>query len=109
MVTLVNCFEIPAGRDDELFSLWQQVAHDEGFRALVGQPALAAFRSLPALYEVVLKRKAEPPPSPITQSRHSSGDSSSPQSETFTMWSDTLAAEVRDPKGLGAQLASRLS
>ena len=25
MVTLVNCFEIPAGREDEFFSLWQQV------------------------------------------------------------------------------------
>jgi len=24
-VTLVNCFEIPAGRDDEFFSLWEQV------------------------------------------------------------------------------------
>jgi heme-degrading monooxygenase HmoA len=25
MVTLVNCFQIPAGREDEFFSLWQQV------------------------------------------------------------------------------------
>ncbi len=25
MVTLVNCFEIPAGREDEFFTLWQQV------------------------------------------------------------------------------------
>ena len=25
MVTLVNCFEVPAGREDEFFSLWQQV------------------------------------------------------------------------------------
>lgn len=24
-VTLVNCFEIPAGREDEFFALWQQV------------------------------------------------------------------------------------
>lgn len=24
-VTLVNCFEIPAGREDEFFGLWQQV------------------------------------------------------------------------------------
>ena len=24
-VTLVNCFEIPAGREDEFFELWQQV------------------------------------------------------------------------------------
>jgi len=93
-VTLVNCFEIPAGREDEFFSLWEQVnnymrqkkgyvahklhrslvpdarfrfinvarwasaedfqaAHDERFRAMVSQPAWAAFRSLPALYEVV--------------------------------------------------------
>ena len=92
-VTLVNCFEIPAGRDDEFFSLWEQVnnymrqkkgylghklhrslapdarfrfinvarwasaqefqaAHDEGFRALVSQPAWAEFRSFPTLYEV---------------------------------------------------------
>jgi heme-degrading monooxygenase HmoA len=25
MVTLVNCFEIPAGREDEFFTLWQRV------------------------------------------------------------------------------------
>ena len=24
-LTLVNCFEIPAGREDEFFALWQQV------------------------------------------------------------------------------------
>ena len=24
-ITLVNCFEVPAGRDDEFFRLWQQV------------------------------------------------------------------------------------
>ena len=24
-VTLVNCFDIPAGRDDEFFALWQEV------------------------------------------------------------------------------------
>jgi heme-degrading monooxygenase HmoA len=24
-VTLINCFEIPAGREDEFFALWQQV------------------------------------------------------------------------------------
>jgi len=24
-VTLVNCFEVPAGRDDEFFALWRQV------------------------------------------------------------------------------------
>ncbi len=94
VVTLVNCFQVPAGREDEFFSLWRQVndhmrqkkgylghklhrslapdaqfrfvnvarwesledfnaAHDEGFRALVSQPAWAAFRSSPALYEVV--------------------------------------------------------
>jgi hypothetical protein len=28
-------------------------AHDEGFRALVSQPAWTDFRSLPGLYEVV--------------------------------------------------------
>lgn len=94
VVTLVNCFEIPQGREDEFFALWQHVntymrakkgyiehklhrslapdarfrfvnvacwasvqdfnaAHDEGFRALVGQPAWEDFRSLPGLYEVV--------------------------------------------------------
>lgn len=93
-VTLVNCFEVPAGREEEFFALWQQVnnymrgkkgylghklhrslapdaryrfvnvaqwasaadfqaAHDGGFRALVSQPEWAAFRSTPALYEVV--------------------------------------------------------
>lgn len=93
-VTLVNCFEVPAGREEEFFALWQQVnnymrgkkgylghklhrslapdaryrfvnvarwssaadfqaAHDDGFRALVSQPKWAAFRSTPALYEVV--------------------------------------------------------
>ena len=25
MVTLINCFEVPAGREDEFFSLWQEV------------------------------------------------------------------------------------
>jgi len=25
MITLVNCFEVPAGREDEFFALWQQV------------------------------------------------------------------------------------
>ncbi len=25
MITLVNCFEVPAGREDEFFSLWLQV------------------------------------------------------------------------------------
>ena len=25
MVTLVNCFEVPAGREEEFFSMWQQV------------------------------------------------------------------------------------
>jgi len=87
-VTLINCFEVPAGREDEFFGLWRQVntymrgkkgylehklhrslrpdapfryvnvarwasmaefeaAHDEGFRALVGQPAWKAFRAVP--------------------------------------------------------------
>jgi len=94
MITLVNCFEVPAGREEEFFSLWKQVndhmkqrrgyvghklhrsvdpaarfrfvnvaqwesleafqaAHDEGFRALVSQPAWQPFRSSPGLYEVV--------------------------------------------------------
>ena len=92
-VTLLNCFEVPAGREEEFFGLWRQVnlymrakpgylehklhrslapdaayrfvnvavweseayfqaAHDDGFRALVSQPAWAEFRSHPALYEV---------------------------------------------------------
>src|SRR5689334_4323810 len=100
MVTLVNCFEVPSGREEEFFSLWQQVnnymrgkhgyvehrlhrslgpearyrfvnvavwasaadygaAHDEGFRALVSQPAWAEFRAMPALYEVVHEGHAE--------------------------------------------------
>ena len=25
MVTLVNCFEVPAGREEEFFSLWREV------------------------------------------------------------------------------------
>ena len=99
-VTLINCFNIPAGREDEFFALWRQVnaymrtkpaylghklhraltpdapfrfvnvaqwasaahfqaAHDEGFRALVNQPAWAAFRSQPALYEVIHERQAD--------------------------------------------------
>jgi len=103
-VTLVNCFEIPAGREDEFFALWQQVnnymrakkgylghklhrslvpdarfrfvnvaqwasaedfqaSHDEGFRKLLSQPAWAAFRSTPALYEVVHEGQSEGPDS----------------------------------------------
>lgn len=99
-VTLVNCFQVPAGRENEFFTLWQQVnaymrqkpgylghklhrslapdaqyrfvnvarwasaedfnaAHDEGFRAMVTQPAWAPFRSFPALYEVVHEGSAE--------------------------------------------------
>ena len=93
-VTLVNCFEVPAGREEEFFALWRKVndymrvkpgyishklhrslapdaryryvnvarwesaqqfqaAHDEGFRALVNRPEWAAFKTIPALYEVV--------------------------------------------------------
>jgi heme-degrading monooxygenase HmoA len=93
-IVLVNCFEVPAGREEEFFALWQQVntymqqkrgylehklhrslaadapyqfvnvarwaslqdfnaAHDDGFRALVGQPGWAAFSAFPTLYEVV--------------------------------------------------------
>jgi heme-degrading monooxygenase HmoA len=99
-ITLVNSFEVPAGRENEFFTLWKQVntymrqkpgylehklhrslapdapfrfiniarwasqedfdaAHDEGFRALVTQPAWAAFRSRPALYEVVHEAQAD--------------------------------------------------
>jgi heme-degrading monooxygenase HmoA len=102
-VTLVNCFQIPAGREDEFFALWQQVndymrqkkgyighklhrslapdaqyrfvniaqwaskqdfdaAHDDGFRALVSQPAWRAFPAFPTLYEVVHEGAAEAPP-----------------------------------------------
>ena len=98
-VMLVNCFEIPAGKDDEFFALWQQVnnymqkkkgyvshklhrslsadarfrfvnvaqwasaedfqaAHDDGFRSLLSQPAWAAFRSTPSLYEVFHEGRA---------------------------------------------------
>lgn len=98
-VTLVNCFEVPQGREQEFFSLWQKVndymrgkkgylehklhrslasdarfrfiniarwasleefqaAHDDGFRALVNQPAWTEFRSSPALYEVVHEAEA---------------------------------------------------
>lgn len=93
-VTLINCFEVPAGREAEFFALWEQVngymrskagylghrlhralapdasfrfinvvqwasaehyraAHDEGFRAMVSQPAWSGFHSNPGLYEVV--------------------------------------------------------
>lgn len=98
-ITLVNCFEIPSGREEEFLALWQQVnnymrekkgylehklhrsllpdapfrfinvarwasqedfdaAHDDGFRSLVSQPAWKAFRSRPALYEVVHEARA---------------------------------------------------
>jgi heme-degrading monooxygenase HmoA len=101
VVTLVNCFEVPPGREGEFFALWQQVnsymrakrgyiahklyrslapdaryrfvnvaqweseehfsaAHDDGFRTMVSRPEWAAFRSSPALYEVVHEAKAEP-------------------------------------------------
>jgi heme-degrading monooxygenase HmoA len=36
-----------------------QAAHDDGFRALVNQPAWAPFRHQPALYEVVHQRQAD--------------------------------------------------
>jgi heme-degrading monooxygenase HmoA len=102
-VTLINCFNIPAVREDEFFALWRQVnaymrtkpgylghklhralapdapfrfvdvaqwasaehfqaARDEGFRALVSQPAWAAFRHQPALYEVIHERQADAAP-----------------------------------------------
>jgi heme-degrading monooxygenase HmoA len=94
MDTFINCFDVPHGREDEFFELWQEVnrymagkpgylghrlhravspdapcrfvnvarwasqadfhaAHDDGFRALVGRPEWAVFRSHPGLYEVV--------------------------------------------------------
>ena len=100
MVTLINCFDVPAGREEEFFTLWKGVnaymrdkagyvghtlhrslaagatyrfvnvarwrsqadfdaAHDAGFRALVGQPQWSAFRSTPALYDVVHEGHAE--------------------------------------------------
>lgn len=93
-VTLINCFEVPAGREDAFFGLWKEVnaymktkpgyqghalhrslapdapyrfiniaqwestkdfqaAHDDGFRALVSQPAWREFSSHPGLFEVV--------------------------------------------------------
>ena len=99
-IILVNCFEVPAGREEEFFKRWQQVnaymrkkkgylehklhrslasdaryrfvnvarwksledfnaAHDDGFRALTGQPGWTWFPALPTLYEVVDEGKAE--------------------------------------------------
>lgn len=98
-VILVNRFQVPVGREEEFFALWQQVnsymrnkkgyvghklhrslapdaeyrfinvaqwsslqefnaAHDDGFRALVTQPGWEAFRSFPAIYEVVHEGRA---------------------------------------------------
>ncbi len=44
MVTLVNCFEVPAGRESEFFSLWQQV--NRYMRAKPGYLAHKLHRSL---------------------------------------------------------------
>jgi heme-degrading monooxygenase HmoA len=51
MVTLVNCFEIPTGREDEFFSLWRQVNdYMRGKRGYLGHKLhrsiapVAAFR-----------------------------------------------------------------
>ena len=93
-VPFVNCFEVPAGREDEFFALWSEVnaymikkpgylshrlhrsleqdarfrfvnyavwesperwraAHDDGFRALLSNPAWGAFSTTHALYEIV--------------------------------------------------------
>ena len=71
-VTLVNCFEIPAGRDSlapDARSRFVNVAewasaqdfhaaHDEGFCALVNQPSWAEFHHFPALYEVIHEGQA---------------------------------------------------
>lgn len=101
MVSLFNCFEVPAGLDDEFLRLWTEVnaymvtkrgyvshelhrslqpdahfrflnhamwespedlsaAHDVGFRELVSRTEWSAFRSTPALYEVVHSGTAAP-------------------------------------------------
>lgn len=99
-VTLINCFRVPVGREQQFFALWQQVnkymktkpgylghrlhralaseapnrfinvaqwaseeqfhsAHDEGFRALVSQPAWGEFSHSPFLYEIIHEGRAE--------------------------------------------------
>jgi heme-degrading monooxygenase HmoA len=97
----INCFEVPAGREDEFVEKWIAVnrymrqkpgfisnrlhratmpdarfrfvnyvewatadhwrdAHDEGFRAMVQQPAWRDFKFTGAIYEVVSEHAAEP-------------------------------------------------
>jgi heme-degrading monooxygenase HmoA len=92
MITFLNCFTVPAGRDEAFLALWTTVntymapkpgyvdhslhrsldpaspyrfinvahwesadawraAHDQGFRALLGDPAWREFTSLPGLYD----------------------------------------------------------
>ncbi len=98
-VQLVNCFEVPVGRDEAFLRLWREVntymtakpgylghrlhrslgpdaryhfvnyvewssaqesaaAHDDGFRALVGQPGWRDFTSTKALYEICDEKSA---------------------------------------------------
>jgi heme-degrading monooxygenase HmoA len=98
-VTFINCFEVPAGREEEFFGLWRDVnqymrqkpgylshrlhrsiqpgsrfgfvnvvqwqspetweaAHDDGFRALVEQPAWKDFPPSGALFEVANEYRA---------------------------------------------------
>jgi heme-degrading monooxygenase HmoA len=99
-VTLINCFEVPAGGEDDFLNSFQAVnaymrskpgyishrlhrslqpdaryrfvnvvqwaslddfrnAHDENFRAMISQPQWSAFRSTPAVYEVVHQASAQ--------------------------------------------------
>ena len=69
-VTFVNLFQVPPDRDAAFMELWQRVndqwasesawqaAHDEGFHALVRDPAWKEFPPLPTLYEVVHENRA---------------------------------------------------
>lgn len=43
-VTLVNCFEVPAGREDEFFKLWQEV--NEYMRVQPGYLGHKLYRAL---------------------------------------------------------------
>jgi heme-degrading monooxygenase HmoA len=45
-MTLLNCFEVPAGREDEFFTLWQEV--NAYMRAKPGYLAHTLHRSLAA-------------------------------------------------------------
>ncbi|MDT8068153.1 MAG: antibiotic biosynthesis monooxygenase family protein [Terriglobia bacterium] len=43
-VTLVNCFEVPTGREDEFFTLWQEV--NEYMRAQPGYLGHTLYRAV---------------------------------------------------------------